>query len=272
MKPVNACSLCGGTRWITREIAPPFRVVQCACGLVFVTPQPEQHTLTAAYDREYYDAWRAQALQRRRLWSRRLGAVEALAATPSRLLDVGCGTGELLRRAKKRGWEVIGTEISPYACKMAETEGLRVSEGELWEAAFPAGSFDVVTCWHVLEHTREPKRLLGEAHRVLRPGGWLLLATPNLNDHFFRAIYPLVRGRRVRLFDPGDREIHLFHFSSQTLRALVESAGFTVRTVGCDRGAAVVWPKSLLNTLAHLWYRLSGLNWGLGLEVAAWKP
>lgn len=272
MGPVSACNLCGGNRWTTREVSPPFEVVQCGCGLVFVTPQPDRSELAAAYDREYYEAWQSQARQRTRLWTRRLAAVEALAGAPGQLADMGCGTGELLRLAKARGWEVTGTEISPHAVKMAEREGLRVVEGEVWEAGFPAGSFDVVTCWHVLEHTRDPKRLLGEAHRVLRTGGWLLLATPNLNDRFFRAIYPLIRRRRLRLFDPTDREIHLFHFSSRTLRALVESAGFAVRTVGCDRGAAVVWPKSLLNEFAYLWYRLSGLNWGPGLEVVAQKP
>ncbi|MFQ5830306.1 MAG: class I SAM-dependent methyltransferase [Candidatus Methylomirabilia bacterium] len=272
MRPVSACSLCGGTEWATREAAPPFQVVQCGCGLVFVTPQPERGELAAAYDHDYYDAWQGQARQRTRLWSRRLAAVEALAGAPGRLLDVGCGTGELLRLAKTRGWEVTGTEISPYAVKVAETAGLTVAEGEVWEAGFPAGSFDIVTCWHVLEHTRDPKRLLDETHRLLRPGGRLLLATPNLNDRFFRAIYPLIRRRRLHLFDPADREIHLFHFSARTLRALVESVGFTVARVEFDRGAAVVWPKSLLNQVAYLWYRLSGLNWGLGQLVMAEKP
>lgn len=272
MRPVSACNLCGGTRWKTREAAPPFQVVQCGCGLVFVTPQPERSELAVAYDRKYYDAWQGQARQRTHLWYRRLAAVEALAGTPGRLMDVGCATGEFLRLAKTRGWEVNGTEISADAVKMAQVEGLRVAEGEVWEAEFPAGSFDVVTCWHVLEHARDPRRLLDETYRVLRSGGWLVVATPNLNDHIFRAVYPLTRCRRLHLFDPGDREIHLFHFSARTLQALVESAGFTVKTVGFDRGAAVVWPKLLLNEVAYLWYRLSGLNWGMGLEVLAWKP
>jgi SAM-dependent methyltransferase len=269
---VSACNLCGGTRWETREEAPPFRVVECGCGLVFVTPQPDRSVLAAAYDQEYYEAWGEQARSRDRLWRRRLATVEALTGAAGRILDVGCGTGTFLRLVRSRGWAVTGTEISPYAVKAAQADGLTVVEGEVWEARFPPGAFDVVTCWHALEHARDPRRLLEDAHRVLVAGGWLVLATPNLDDRIFRTVYPLLRGRRLRLFDPEDREIHLFHFSARTLRALVESVGFAVRAVGFDRGAAVVWPKALLNDAAYLWYRLSGLNWGMGLELSAVKP
>ncbi len=67
MRPVTACNLCGGTRWKTREETPPFRVAECDCGLVFVTPQPARVALAAAYDGAYYEGWRAQARRRERL-------------------------------------------------------------------------------------------------------------------------------------------------------------------------------------------------------------
>lgn len=271
MRPVAACNLCGGTRWTTREEAPPFRVVECRCGLVFVTPQPDRDALAAAYDRDYYEAWQGQARQRWRLWSRRLRTVEALVGTPGRLLDVGCGTGEFLRLARTHGWEVQGTEFSPYAAGVAQADGLAVVAGEVWEAPFLAESFDLVTCWHALEHASDPKRIVRAISRLLRRGGFLLLATPNLEDRVLSAVYPLIRRQPLRLFDPDDREIHLFHFSARSLRAMVESAGLTVRRVGFDRGAAIVWPKSLLNGIAHLWYGISGRNWGMGLELVASK-
>ncbi len=271
MIPGTACSLCGGTRWQTREEAPPYRVVECGCGLVFVTPQPDQETLAAAYDRDYYEAWRAQARQRERLWRRRLATVEGLAGAPGELLDVGCGTGEFLRLAQTRGWEVTGTEFSPYAAKVVGAHGLTVVKGEIWEAGFPAGAFDVVTCWHVIEHAADPRRVIEEIHRVLRPGGWLALATPNLEDHIFRTAYVLARRHRPPLFEPDERELHLFYFSPRTLRALVVSAGFEVVEVGFDRGAAAVWGKQVVNELAYIWFRVTGLNWGMALELIARK-
>lgn len=269
---MDACNLCGSWRWRSREEGRSFHVAECGCGLVFVTPQPDSDVLAGAYDEEYYGAWRPQAPARERVWRRRLRAVEASAGGPGRLLDIGCGTGDFLRLAAARGFSVSGTEISSYAVSAAQAGGLEnVVSGEVWDAGFPAASFDVVTCWHVLEHARDPRRVLEEARRILRTGGWLVVATPNLDDRIFRAVYPLVRRRRLRLFDPADREIHLFHFSAPTLRALAESAGFDVEAVGFDRGAAVMWPKSLLDQLAHAWYRLSGIHWGLGLELVARK-
>ncbi|MBI3030240.1 MAG: class I SAM-dependent methyltransferase, partial [Candidatus Rokubacteria bacterium] len=183
MRSVTACNLCGGTRWKTREETPPFRVAECDCGLVFVTPQPTRTTLAAAYDGAYYEGWRAQARRRERLWARRLVALEALAPARGRLLDVGCGDGAFLRLARARGWDVAGTELSPYAVSAAKADGLAVREGEVWDAGFAAAAFDAVTCWHVLEHTSDPRRVIEEIRRVLRPGGWLMLATPNIQDH-----------------------------------------------------------------------------------------
>lgn len=269
---VAACELCGGTRWGTIEAVAETRVVRCACGLVFVTPPPPRPTLEAAYDPAYYAAWEDQTRQRERIWRRRMERVEALAPSPGTLLDVGCGTGTFLGLARSRGWEVVGTEFSPSAARAAAGAGLRVVAGEVWEANFPAEAFDVVTCWHVLEHTSRPRRVVEEMHRLLRPGGWLFLATPNLEDHIFRAAYVPARGRRPRLYEPGGREVHLFHFSARTLRTLVASAGFEVVEVGFDRGAAAVWGKRVVNDLAYVWFRLTGLNWGMALELIARKP
>lgn len=272
MRPVTACNLCGGTRWKTREESPPFRVAECDCGLVFVTPQPARVALAAAYDRAYYEEWQDQARRRERLWARRLAAVEALGPARGLLLDVGCGDGAFLRLARARGWEVAGTELSPYAVGAAKADGLAVREGEVWEAGFAAAAFDVVTCWHVLEHTSDPRRVVEEIRRVLRPGGRLMLATPNIQDHIFRAAYVLARGRRPRLFEPDDREVHLFHFSPRTLRELVAATGLEVVRVGFDRGGAAEGGKGLVNALAYVWFRLTGLNWGMALELVALKP
>lgn len=269
---MSACNLCGRTSWETLETVGATRVVRCRCGLVFVTPPPPRAALEGAYDESYYQPWTGEARNRERIWRRRLKQIEALGPGPSQLLDVGCGTGDFLALARASGWEVTGTELSPYAVKVAAARELHVFPGEVWETGLPPDRFDVATCWHVIEHVTDPKRVLEEIRRVLRPGGWLVLATPNLNDHIFRAAYRLARGRRPALYEEGEREVHLFHFSARPLRALVSAAGLEVVELGFDRGAAVTGGKRVVNEIAYAWFRLTGLHWGMAFQLVARKP
>lgn len=269
---MSACNLCGGTSWETVEAIGPTRVVRCRCGLVFVTPAPPRAALEGAYDEAYYRPWAAEARRRDGIWRRRLAAVAALVGRPGRLLDVGCGTGDFLALARAGGWEVTGTELSPYAAKAAAGRGLTVVPGEVWEAGLLPDRFDVATCWHVIEHVADPRRVLDEIRRVLRPGGWLVLATPNLDDRIFRAAYRLARGRPSALYEDDEREVHLFHFSAGPLRALVAAAGFEVVELGFDRGAAVSGGKYLVNEIAYAWFRLTGRHWGMAFQLVARKP
>jgi SAM-dependent methyltransferase len=234
-----------------------------------VTPQPPRGALEAAYDPEYYRPWTTQERLRQRIWRERLQKVATLSRPPGRLLDVGCGDGAFLREAAGHGWIVRGTEFSPAGAGFARAAGVPVFGGELWEARLPGESFDVITCWHVIEHVADPRRLVGEMHRLLRPGGVLVMATPNLNDHFFRLAYLVARLKRPRLYEVDEREVHLFVYSADTLRQLVTLEGFTDVRVGFDRGAAAVRGKRAVDSVAYGWYRISGIHWGMGLELTA---
>jgi len=267
---VQRCNLCGGTTWKTRERHGATRVVECRCGLVFVTPVPSRGVIEAAYQDDYYEAWQAQGSARRRMWERRADLVDEVAGTAGRLLDVGCGDGTFLRTAQKHGWRVVGTELSRNAVE--RSKDVQLSQGEVWEAAFPASSFDVVTSWHVIEHAGDPMRMAREMNRLLTPGGWLILATPNVNDYIFRVGYAAGRLRWPTLYEADERELHLYHFSESTLVRLLAEAGFTEIRTGFDEGAATVPSKRAVNRLAHAWYRLTGVNWGIGLLVVARKP
>ena len=268
----HGCNLCGGTHWEILEEVAGTRVLRCSCGLMFLWPQPPREVLEQAYDEAYYRPWDGQARRRSRIWQQRMERVEGLAGRTGRLLDVGCGTGTFLHLAWDRGWDVTGTELSPHGAKAAAATSLKVYTGEVWEAPLPAEVFDVVTCWHVIEHVSDPRRVMEEIHRVLRPGGWCVLATPNLEDWIFRAAYILARARRPRPYEAGEREVHLYGFSAHTLARLVKSVGFMDVVVGFDRGAAAVWSKHLVNEIAYAWYRLTGRNWGMALELVARRP
>lgn len=100
-----------------------------------------------------------------------------------RILDIGCGSGSYLRVVQELGWEAHGVEVDRKATNYArEKLGLDVFPGQLEEARFPDGYFDVVNMWHVLEHLPHPTRSLVEVRRILKIGGTLMIEVPSLRS------------------------------------------------------------------------------------------
>ena len=249
---------------------PPYRVVRCQeCGLVYVDPVPDAAALSRHYSRDYYAEWVSlQADKRRRMWARRLEAIARVAPT-GRLLDVGCGDGVFLNLAMESGWTVEGTEVSAWAAEHATRNiGRPVFCGEIWDAGFPAQSFDVVTLWHVLEHVSAPLRVLEEVRRVVKPGGRLVVAVPNVDDRVMQAVYRVVKRRRPHLFSVADKELHLYHFSVFSLKRLLDRAGFACIEVGPDFGI-VELPKKLINYAAAVLSRCFNAHWYNSIRMTA---
>jgi 2-polyprenyl-3-methyl-5-hydroxy-6-metoxy-1,4-benzoquinol methylase len=148
-----------------------------------------------------------------------------------RLLEVGCGGGRMLGELAALGWEVAGVETDPAAVRAARRHGFEVHTGDLASAAFPDASFDLLLLMHVIEHVPDPRGLLLECRRVLRPGGSLVVATPNAESRGHRRF-----GRHWRGLEPPR---HLTIFGPRGLLALARETGFLdaqVRTT--IRGAA----------------------------------
>lgn len=99
--------------------------------------------------------------------------------SPGSLLDIGCGNGAFLKRAKDMGWHVYGCEIDPKAVTACRSVGIDVIEGDAFAPELAGQSFDVITMSHVIEHVHDQPALLHRAHDLLLPGGWLWLAAPN---------------------------------------------------------------------------------------------
>src|SRR5437899_2813557 len=102
--------------------------------------------------------------------------------TPGRLRDVGCAGGELAALLATRGWRVQGAEAEPALVEAARSRGVEARAVDLDRAPlpWPAGAFDAVVAAEVIEHVIDTDRLLAEMARVLRPGGALVVTTPNL--------------------------------------------------------------------------------------------
>jgi 2-polyprenyl-3-methyl-5-hydroxy-6-metoxy-1,4-benzoquinol methylase len=126
-----------------------------------------------------------------------------------RLLDVGAGAGLFLASARSTGWEVAGVEIAEYGPIYAKRHfDLSIVHGTLQDANFPSEYFDVVVLQDTIEHVIDPHSLLKQVHSVLRPGGAVILSTPNYDSLSRRLL-----GTRWALISPAEH-VHLFTLKS----------------------------------------------------------
>ncbi|MFH1777504.1 MAG: class I SAM-dependent methyltransferase [Candidatus Omnitrophota bacterium] len=265
------CNLCGQDKYKVLEIIAAYEVVRCEdCGLIYINPFPETKKLFSHYNQEYYQPWLEQQSLRQKMWQQRVKKIQALKST-GKLLDVGCGTGIFLNTAKSQGWDVYGTEVSEYAAqRIKNTFGIEVFVGKLEDARFPENFFDVITFWHVLEHTTDPLGNLIAARKLLSPGGMLVVVVPNINNYIYKIAYRMIKFKRPALFSLANREIHLYFFSVDTLKKMMEKAGLVPVKFDLDKERIFVGER-IIDNFAWALFKLTGLNLGLAFEVYAKK-
>lgn len=139
-------------------------------------------------------------------------------ARGSTVLDVGCGNGEFLAQAQRAGWRALGVDADPQAIASCRCAGFDAHAGTI--EAVEAAELDAITFGHVLEHLHDPRAALRRAHELLRPGGLLWIATPNVDAAGHRRF----GGGWLGLDAPR----HLVVFSRRALADAVAAAGFDV--------------------------------------------
>ncbi len=232
---------------------------QCAdCGSLFLDPRPTPASIHKAYQRYYTHApsqtqhegdngssalWAlANGYMNHRYGGKRQPAsalgpwlipllpplrqqldffYRHLPSTPGTLLDVGCGNGVFLLRARDAGWQATGLEPDPAAVRAARGNGFDVIEG-LIDQVPETRQFDVITVSHVIEHVHDAAHFLAKAQGLLRPGGQLWLSTPNPDSWGHRAYGTAWRG-----LEPPR---HLTVFTARALQQQLAQAGFTAIT------------------------------------------
>ncbi|MBI5682436.1 MAG: class I SAM-dependent methyltransferase [Deltaproteobacteria bacterium] len=268
---MNKCILCDNCESEVIETSGIYKTLQCKdCGLVYVNPIPPKELLEKAYSEDYYTSWIVEQREKRiKMWGRRLKTLNDLSHKKGRLLDVGCAEGLFLELSRKDGWDVNGTEISSFAVKYGKDKiSLNILQGELIDIGFPDKSFDAVTMWHVLEHAPNPIVVLNEVRRILKDDGIFIMAIPNLNNILSQWAYRLVKGKRMHLFNPEDRELHLYHFTPDTIRLAIGKAGFRVMEIIPDMGI-IPWHIKGLNYIASIISFISGKILTDAIEVHA---
>jgi len=137
-----------------------------------------------------------------------------------RVLDIGCGSGEALGYFESRGCEAHGVEADANAMKFAEKFGYKIKIGLFDPKMFEPGYFDFVTMDQVIEHALDPFAMLSGVAKVLKPGGFLILSTPN------------AKGWGIGAFESAwinwHAPYHLHFFSRRSMARVAARTGFSV--------------------------------------------
>lgn len=159
---------------------------------------------------------------RTRMFERHLSRIEAKVGI-GRILDIGCATGDFLKAARGRGWQVLGADPSAARAQV-EAAGIELVGTNIHDVAIDEGTLDAITFWDVLEHVTNPVADLTQARRLLRTGGVLALTVPDAANFTAR-----VSGRRWFGFKTAGE--HLQFFSRLSLRLALENAGLAIRAL-----------------------------------------
>jgi 2-polyprenyl-3-methyl-5-hydroxy-6-metoxy-1,4-benzoquinol methylase len=220
------CNLCGGLNHRKILQSRDYTFVRCAhCGLAFQNPQPVFDDLKNRYGQNYFEYELRNEENFFHLMKLGLRDIRFFERTADlgqgkRFLDVGCATGMLLEHMRGRGWNVQGVEL----CRESAEYGIRTKKidifiGTLEQAGFQDSSFPVIHFSHLIEHVPDPKVFLLEVRRILAPGGYVVVVTPNIS------------GLQARLFREKWRSAiadHLTLFSKVTLRKMLVATGYQV--------------------------------------------
>jgi 2-polyprenyl-3-methyl-5-hydroxy-6-metoxy-1,4-benzoquinol methylase len=246
------CPGCAGTSFlpVPDSTFGAYHLARCVgCGHVATRPEPDAADLAALYGQEYYGPehrrFKGPLETATTLFRRWRGWYIARRFKPGTVIDVGCGRGLLLEELRRRGWTVLGTELSDEAAEYARDYlHIPMKIGEFHHLDLAPSSADVVIMWQTFEHMREPNAVLKRVHEVLRPGGAAIVSVPN-----FESWQARFTGSRWHHLDVPH---HLHHYGESTLRQMLERQGFRIGRVEHfnTEQNPFGWLQSLLNMMS----------------------
>jgi len=263
-----ACPLCGARVAMNSHFSNGAdRIRRCpACSVAFVYPRASGLELLSQYSPRYfqekYDTLRQSGYVNMQSWQNKISMclrrVDKLrGGRTGLLLDVGCGKGWFLEEARKHGWQVQGLELCPEVAKgTMERVGTQVYTGSIFDVALPSETFDLVTMFDVIEHLEGPLEALRICHRILKPGGALVLSTPNLYGLGCRLL-----GARAFAVWPDE---HIVYFGTASIGRALRLAEFSRLEIVSRE----IYPENASAIVA----RLLGKNGGHTAVVNAADP
>jgi len=222
------CPLCGQTgarEWLQgpdrfHGRKERYTLVRCpGCSLVWLSRPPKPEEMHLHYTEAYHRLISEGGQNSPERWRDRKATLTQYKQS-GLLLDLGCSSGAFLEYMKSGSWKLFGIEMSADGARTAqERSGAQVLVGDIPEAPFAPESFDVITCFDVLEHVYEPRRVLEKVGEWLKPGGIFYVLVPNIDSAEARVFGTYWQGLELPR--------HLSHFSPASLRNLAKSVGLS---------------------------------------------
>ncbi len=244
-----------------------FDLFKCSdCNFIFTQDHPDEKDAGHYYESKDYLSHNNTAngfidilyrLSRNAMLNRKWRTIRQFTGLDKgNLLDIGAGSGHFASFMKEKGWIVKGIEINDNVREASASRfGLDViSPGQI--TTLPAGHFDCITLWHVLEHLQDPFKYASEIKRLLRPGGSCIVALPNCKSYDaqyykdFWAAYDVPR--------------HLWHFTPQTFRKFTEKTGLILKEI-----KALPLDVFYISSLSEK-YKVSKLHFISGMIKGLW--
>jgi 2-polyprenyl-3-methyl-5-hydroxy-6-metoxy-1,4-benzoquinol methylase len=229
MESIETCPVCNNNLFVpflscadftvSRET---FEIVSCTnCGFKLTNPRPDNLQIQRYYESSDYVSHsntdkglinKLYKFVRGITLKNKLGLINSLATGKRRLLDVGCGTGDFLKKCEKGGWETVGIEPNEKARSLAiENHAQNVHDESLLITS--TAKYNVITLWHVLEHVHGLNDRINQLKGLLEPQGTLIIAVPNCGSYDAK--------KYERFWAAYDLPRHLYHFTPQTMQKLL---------------------------------------------------
>lgn len=234
------CPVCGGSGAQKYLHGPDrfhgrtetYTLVRCpACAVVWLSHPPQPPEMHQHYTNAYHRLISAAGQNTPTRWKERKAALTQYKQAGT-LLDLGCSSGAFLEFMRSESWKLFGVEMSAEEAKTAEARSnAHVFVGNILDAPFRPESFDVITCFDVLEHLYEPQQVMVRVSEWLKPGGIFHVLVPNVDSAEARAFRSYWHGLELPR--------HLFHYSPSSLKFLAESAGMREVSLETRRNPAV---------------------------------
>jgi SAM-dependent methyltransferase len=190
-----------------------FNIIKCNnCGLIVTNPRPSVQEIGSYYLEDYYSYLLSKSKKNRKL-----------PFNNKKFLDIGCGSGDLIKIKENEGFESFGVEISKIAVKNGKKTGQNIELYDGKQLPFVDNFFDLINLGNVIEHVHYINEILTEIKRVLKPNGLLTISVPNI-ESYDAQIY----GKYWRHLDVPR---HLYHFSLNTITNILTLNGLEIEQI-----------------------------------------
>ena len=217
------CRICGQSNYTTllseykTDSSGIYSLRRCnSCFFVSTFPFPNQDALSHQYDAAYWQEGSSSSRLLDLFYALRskgiINELKGLVSNQGKILDWGSGDCRWLKVIRDAGFKAWGIDL--YSTMPHDQS---VKNATIETAGFSEASFDAITAFHLLEHLPDPVGSIREALKILKPGGVMIVETPNIDSWGFRIF--------KKRWQPLQLPAHLNHFSPKTLRKIFENNG-----------------------------------------------